>query len=570
VAKDLRPWLASYPEGVARSIEPERYASLADFCLRSCAEHGDRIAFESLGAKLRFAELDRASRHFAAYLSEGLELEQGDRVAVMLPNLLQSPIVLLGVLRAGLVAVNVNPLYTARELQHQLIDSGAKCIVVLENFAATVAEVRERTALESVVVTSAGDSAGGLRGAVTDLIVRHIRREVPRWQIDGALDYSRVIDVGAELDYQDPVLAPDDIAFLQYTGGTTGVAKGAMLTHRNVTSNVLQLIAWVRPFIDAAKDVTLTPLPLYHIFALTVNLFAFIELGARNLLITNPRDIDGFVRELGRGPFAFLTGVNTLFNALIHNEKFAKLDFSGLRITLAGGMAVQKDVADNWQRVTGDCILQGYGLTEASPVVTASPLDQTEFTGSIGLPLPDTDVAILDEAGRRLGVGDVGEICVKGPQVMKGYWQRPDETAAVFTDDDWLRTGDLGRMDAAGFFYIEDRKKDIIIVSGFNVSPNEVEDVVALHPGVLEAAAVGVPDPRSGEAVKVFVVRKDPALTEHTLLEFCRERLTGYKTPDVVEFIDELPKSNVGKVLRRELKEREAPGGQPTMPDQTR
>jgi long-chain acyl-CoA synthetase len=556
VTNDARPWLGSYPDGVSRSIEPQRYASLADLCLKSCAAHGERIGFECLGAGLSYTALDRASRNFAAYLVNGLGLQGGDRVAVMLPNLLQSPIVQLGVLRAGLVAVNVNPLYTARELEHQLVDSGAKAIVVLENFAATVAAVKERTALESVVVTSAGDGAGGLRGMLTNFVARVVRRQVPKWQIEGALEYASVLDVGADLQYSDPVVAPDDIAFLQYTGGTTGVAKGAMLTHRNVLCNVLQLIAWVEPFIEPEKDVTLTPLPLYHIFALTVNLFSMLGLGSRNVLVTNPKDTKALVALLKRRRFAFVTGVNTLFNAIVHAPGIRKVDFSGVKVALGGGMAVQRDVAERWKALTGTTILQGYGLTEASPVVTASPLDQTEFTGSVGLPLPETDVSVRDESGRTLGLNATGEICVKGPQVMLGYWRRPDETTATFTDDGWLKTGDIGRIDDRGFLYVEDRKKDLIIVSGFNVYPNEVEDVVTAHPGVLEAAAIGVDDERSGQAVKVFVVKRDPSVTERELLDYCRQSLTGYKSPDYVEFVDELPKSNVGKVLRRKLQEK--------------
>ena len=551
-----KPWLASYPDGVAATIQPLPYRSIAELSLSHSATDGDRIAFRNFGATLTFEELDRLSRHFAAYLSSGLGLARGERVAIMLPNLLQSPVALLGVLRAGLVAVNVNPLYTVRELEHQLADSGAKAIVVLENFAATVAKAKPASALDHVIVTSIGDTFGGVRGMVADFVVRFVRREVPAWHIDGALAYTDALAAGAGFDYEDPTLGPDDLAFLQYTGGTTGVAKGAMLSHGNIVANVMQLVAWVKPFIDPRVDRALTALPLYHIFALTVNLFTFLELGATTTLITNPRDMKGFVRELARGGFAFMTGVNTLFNGLLHAKGVDHVDFTRLRIVLAGGMAVQRDTADAWKRLTGVTITQGYGLTEASPVVSASPLDQTEFTGSVGLPLPDTDVAILDEQGQPVAGGEIGEVCVRGPQVMVGYWQRPDETKATFTDDGWLRTGDIGRLDAAGFLYIEDRKKDIIIVSGFNVYPNEVEDVVTAHPGVLEAAAVGVPSERSGEAVKVFVVKRDPGLTESELLDWCRERLTGYKSPDLVEFIDALPKSNVGKILRRELKNR--------------
>jgi long-chain acyl-CoA synthetase len=555
---DQRPWHASYPAGVPATIDPDRYASLAELCLASCARNGDKVAFSNQGVELSFADLEHGSRSLAAYLSTELGLSRGDRVAVMLPNLLQSPLVLLGVLRAGLVAVNVNPLYTAPELEHQLADSGARAIVVLENFAATLEKVLPATAIETVIVTAVGDSLPLARRVVTNVAVRFVKRLVPSWHIEGSRGLRDVLERGGGLAYQDPALSPSDLAFLQYTGGTTGVAKGAMLSHRNVVSNVLQASAWVRPFFDGEHDTAVTPLPLYHIFALTVNLFTFIELGAHNVLITNPRDLKGFVRTLKAHHFAFITGVNTLFNSLAHTRGFDDVDFSHLKVSLAGGMAVQADVARSWKAATGVVITQGYGLTEASPVVTANRLDVTEFTGSVGLPFPSTDVAILGEDGSAVAQGQVGEIAVKGPQVMVGYWNRPEETAGVFTSDGWLKTGDIGRMDETGHLFIEDRKKDIIIVSGFNVYPNEVEDVVTSHPGVLEAAAIGVPDKRSGEAVKVFIVRKDPQLAERDVRQFCRERLTGYKTPDIIEFVDELPKSNVGKVLRRELKEAEA------------
>jgi len=550
-----KPWLEHYPPAVVKSILPVRYKSLAELCTKRCADYPQRTAFENLGATLTYAEFEHASRNFAAFLSNELGLLPGDRVAVMLPNLLQSPVVLLGILRAGLVAVSVNPLYTAPEVQHQVSDSGARVVVVLENFASTLSAAMGPTSLEFVIVARVGDALGAVKGLVANFVIKYHKRQVPAWDIPGAYTYIGSLERGARLDYEDPSIAPDEIAFLQYTGGTTGVAKGAMLTHANMISNVLQLAAWVDPFIESEKDVSLTPLPLYHIFGLTVNLFTFIELGAKNVLITNPRDIKAFVAELKRGNFAFLTGVNTLFNALIHAPGIEKVNFSNLKIVLAGGMAVQSDVAASWKRLTGVTITQGYGLTETSPVVSASPLNQTEFSGSIGLPLPDTDIAILDEAGHALPPGEVGEIGVKGPQVMRGYWQRPEETSAAFTSDGWLKTGDLGRMDERGFFFIEDRIKDVIIVSGFNVYPNEVEDVVTSHPEVLEAAAVGVPSERSGQAVKIFVVRKNPELSATDLLAHCRKQLTGYKSPDVVEFVDSLPKSNVGKVLRRKLKE---------------
>ncbi len=549
-----RVWHDHYPEGVPAEIDPDRFTSLAELCLASCRQFAERTAFCNQGADLSFAELATASRNFAAWLTGSARLEPGDRIAIMLPNLLQSPIVLLGALRAGLVVVNVNPLYTVPELEHQLKDSGARAIVVLENFAATLERALDATDVRTVIVSGVGDCLPTVRRWLTSFVVRHVRRLVPAYDIGGATRLRDALGAGSRLDYADPAISAGDVAFLQYTGGTTGVAKGAMLTQRNMIANVLQASAWVHPFFDGARDTAVTALPLYHIFALTVNLFTFLHLGARNLLITNPRDMAGFVRELGIYRPAFMTGVNTLFNGLLHAPGFDRLDFGSLRVALGGGMAVQEDVARSWRELTGIVISQGYGLTEASPVVSANRLDIDSFNGSVGLPFPSTDVVILDESDRPVGVDAVGELCVKGPQVMKGYWQRPDETRATFTSDGWLRTGDIARQDDAGRIYIEDRKKDLIIVSGFNVYPNEVENVVTTHPGVLEAAAIGVPDPRSGEAVKVFVVRKDPALDADSLIAFCRERMTGYKTPDIVEFVDELPKSNVGKVLRRELK----------------
>lgn len=552
-----RSWHANYPDGVPPEIDADSYASLAALCLESCREQGDHIAFSNQGADLTFAELESRSRDFAAWLTVEAGLEKGDRVAVMLPNLLQSPITILGILRAGLVVVNVNPLYTVPELEHQLKDSGARAIVVLENFAGTLGKALPATAVETVVIATVGDCLPPARRWLTNFVVRRIKRLVPPFRLEGATRMLDALRRGRSLTYSDPDIESDDIAFLQYTGGTTGVAKGAMLTQRNLIANVLQASAWVHPFFDGGRDTSVTALPLYHIFALTVNLFTFIRLGARNLLITNPRDMKGFVAELARHRPAFMTGVNTLFNGLLHAPGFESLDFGALKISLAGGMAVQEDVAAHWKRVTGVAITQGYGLTEASPIVSANRLDLDQFNGSVGMPFPSTDVYIAGESDQPLGVDEIGELCVKGPQVMKGYWQRPDETSKVFTSDGWLRTGDIARIDASGRIYIEDRKKDLIIVSGFNVYPNEVENVVTTHPGVLEAAAIGVPSAKSGEAVKIFVVRKDPSLDEASLKAWCRERMTGYKSPDIVEFVESLPKSNVGKILRRELKDSE-------------
>ena len=552
---EARPWLRSYPEGVPAEIDPAQYASLKELLERSFREHAALTAFSNFGAELTYAEVDRLSRQFAAYLQSGTGLKPGDRVAIMMPNLLQYPVVLFGILRAGMVVVNVNPLYTARELEHQLSDSGARVIVVLENFAHTVQRALPASVVDKVIVTGIGDQLPFLKRVITNFVVRYIKRLVPSWRIDSAERYREVLTKGDDLTYKDVEVGPEDIAFLQYTGGTTGVAKGAVLSHRNMVSNVLQAAAWARPFIAGRGDVAITPLPLYHVFSLTANLLCFIELGGHDLLITNPRDLPGFIRELKRGPFAYITGVNTLFVALVNTPGLGDVDFSRLKVSMGGGMAVQGSVSNEWQSMTGQPLAQGYGLTETSPVVSATPLDGRAYNGSVGLPVPSTEVAICDEAGTFLGLGEVGEICVRGPQVMRGYWNRPEATAEVLSDDGWLRTGDIGRMDEQGFVFIEDRKKDLILVSGFNVYPNEVEDVVVSHPGVLEAAVVGVQDERSGEAVRLFAVKKDPSLTKAELIEYCRESLTGYKIPREVIFKDELPKTNVGKVLRRALRE---------------
>jgi len=550
-----RPWIRAYPEGVPAEIDPDRYPSLKAFLESSFARFAPLTAFSNLGARLSFAEVEELSRHFAAFLQLTPDLQPGDRVAVMMPNLLQYPVAVFGILRAGMVVVNVNPLYTPRELEHQLSDSGAKAIIVLANFAATVEAVLERTAVETVVVTQAGDQLSPLRRLATNFVLKYVRRSVPRWAMSGALSYDKALAQGRAQGYREVTLGPEDLAFLQYTGGTTGVAKGAMLTHRNIISNVLQAVAWARPFLSGPGDRVVTPLPLYHIFSLTANLFCFMELGGDNILITDPRDLTGLIKELKRAPITYITGVNTLFVALLNSPEFAEVDFSQLKTAMGGGMAVQRSTAQAWQKLTGRPLCQGYGLTETSPIVTANPMDGRDFDGSVGLPLPSTEVALCDEQGRHLGANEIGEICVRGPQVMAGYWRRREATREVMLDGDWLRTGDIGRLDDAGFLYIEDRKKDIIIVSGFNVSPNEVEDVVTGHPGVVEAAAVGVPDERSGEAVRLFVVRKDPTLTAEALLAYCAGRLTAYKIPKSVEFRDELPKTNVGKVLRRALRE---------------
>jgi len=551
-------WLAAYSPGVPAEIDPDRYPSLVALLEASFARYAELPAFTNLGTTLSFGEVERSSRAFAAYLQALPGLERGDRVAIMVPNTLQSPVVLFGILRAGLVAVNVNPMYTITELGHQLADSGARVVVVLENFAHTVAAALPQTNVATVIVTQLGDHCSAPKRAVVNFVVKHVKKLVKPWNIPGAVAYRETLSRGAKCAYTAPRLKGHDLAFLQYTGGTTGLAKGAMLTQRNMVANTLQAAAWARPLFAPDAGVVVTPLPLYHVYSLTANLFCFVELGGHNLLITDPRDFKGFVALLRKSRFAFMTGVNTLFNALLHAPGFATLDFSSLRIVMGGGMAVQRDVATRWQAVTGSVIAQGYGLTEASPIVTGNPLHLKEFNGSVGVPFPSTEVAIFDDSNREVDVDEVGEICVRGPQVMAGYWQRPDETANVLFGEGWLRTGDLGRLDANGFLFIEDRKKDVIVVSGFKVYPNEIEDVATLQPGVREAAAIGVPDAQSGEVVKLFVVRKDATLTAADVLAHARRSLTGYKVPRHVEFVEELPKSNVGKVLRRALKERDA------------
>jgi long-chain acyl-CoA synthetase len=507
-----------------------------------------------MGATLTYAQLDELSRAFAAWLQHRSGLARGDRVALMMPNVLQYPIALFGVLRAGMVVVNTNPLYTARELEHQLKDSGAKAIVIVENFAHVLQQVLPRTDLKNVLVTGVGDLLGVPKGFIVNFVLRHVRKQVPPWRMPGALTFKSAIGTGLGLKLEPVEVGPEDIAFLQYTGGTTGVSKGAILTHRNMVANLLQSMGWLESSLQPAGPRTvITALPLYHIFALTVNCLAFLPLGALNVLITNPRDFPAFVKELKKHRFTFISGVNTLFNALLHTPGFESIDFSALRATFGGGMAVQPVVAERWVQATGCKLTQGWGLTETSPVVTANPLD-ADFNGSVGLPVSSTDVSIRDDDGKALPPNAVGEICVFGPQVMRGYWNRPDETEKVMLGD-WLRTGDIGRMDEQGYVYIEDRKKDMILVSGFNVYPNEVEGVAAEHPGVLEVAAVAQDDENSGEVVALFAVKKDPKLTAEDLIAFCRKSLTGYKTPRHIYFRNELPKTNVGKILRRALRD---------------
>jgi long-chain acyl-CoA synthetase len=547
-------WLNSYPQGAAHEIDIGAIPSLVQMIEQSCAQFADKTAYISMGKTMSYRQLGEDSQAFAAWL-QAIGVAPGDRVALMMPNLLQYPVALFGALRAGCTAVNCNPLYTPRELEYQLKDSGATVIVILENFAHTLEQVIDKTAIRHVVVTPVGEMLGLMKGALVNFALQYVKRQVPGWTLPGSLNLTQALDIGRRHHFVPPVLTHDDIAFLQYTGGTTGVSKAAMLTHGNMVANVSQARAWIAPMVHEGDDLILTALPLYHIFALTANCLTFMLLGARNLLIANPRDIPTFIKEWSRYPVSVITGVNTLFNALLNHPEFSKLDFSTLKFTLGGGMAVTQAVADRWVAVTGKAISQAYGLTETSPAAIMNPLHVQIFNGSIGLPIASTEVAIRDDRGADVPIGQVGEVTIRGPQVMKGYWNRPDETAHVFYADGFLRTGDLGYISETGFVYLVDRKKDMILVSGFNVYPNEVEAAIALHPGVIDVAAVGVPDAHSGEAVKVFVVRKDPALTEDALISYCRTQLTGYKVPRHVEFRDDLPRTNVGKVLRRALKD---------------
>ncbi len=546
-------WLKNYPPGVPAQINPNEYSSLVKILEESCERFAELPAFTSMGKTISYSQYDQLARDFAAWLQGSAKLQKGDRIALMLPNVFQYPIALFGALRAGLTVVNTNPLYTARELEHQLKDSGAKAIVVLENFANVLEEVIEHTELEHVLVTGVGDCLDWPKSSIVNIVVRHVRKQVKPWNLPQAVSFTDTLQAGRYQPFSPPSLNHDDIAFLQYTGGTTGVAKGAMLSHGNMVANVLQSAAWIGTNVRPGGDTIITALPLYHIFALTANWSVFIKFGARNILIANPRDFTAFVKELKKYQFSYISGVNTLFNALMHTPGFSEVDFSKLRITLGGGMAVQRSVAEHWKQVTGNVLTQAWGLTETSPAACINPFD-FDYNGSIGLPISSTEISIRDDAGNELGIGEVGEICVRGPQVMRGYWNRPDETAQVMLGD-WLRTGDIGRVDEEGFVYIEDRKKDMILVSGFNVYPNEVESVAVTHPGVLEAAAVAQADERAGEVVALFVVKKDPKLTEQQVMDHCRSELTGYKVPKHVYFRTDLPKTNVGKILRRALRD---------------
>jgi long-chain acyl-CoA synthetase len=547
-------WLKSYPPGVPAEIDATEFSSLNAVVEQSFRRFADRVAYVQMGRSVTYRQLDALTRDFAAWLQNEAGLKKGDRVAIMLPNVLQYPVALFGALRAGLVVVNTNPLYTPRELEHQLKDCGAQVIIILENFAHVLQEVIAHTQVRKVLVTAVGDMLGWPKSLIVNYVVRHRRKQVRPWNIAGALDFTAALDAGKSKAFAPATLTHDDVAFLQYTGGTTGVSKGAMLTHGNIVANVVQARAWIGPTFLGDAGVLITPLPLYHIFALTANCLLFMMLGWKNVLITNPRDFPAFVAELKKYPFAFLSGVNTLFNALLNTPGFERVDFRHLVVTLGGGMAVQAAVAERWKKVTGKLLTQAWGLTETSPAACINPPEE-DFNGSIGLPIPSTDVAIKNDDGADLAINAVGEICVRGPQVMAGYWNCPDETAKVMLPGGWLRTGDIGHMDERGYVYIEDRKKDMILVSGFNVYPNEVESVLATHPGVLEAAAVAQPDEHSGEVVAVFVVRKNPNLTEHDVIEHAKKSLTGYKVPKHVYFRQDLPKTNVGKILRRALRD---------------
>jgi len=547
-------WLESYPPGVPEEIDLDEFSSVNDVFDQAVAQFGARPCFSNLGTTLTYSEMDRYTDQLACYLQNLPGMIKGDRVAVMMPNVLQNPIAIFAVLRAGFTVVNTNPLYTTRELEHQLNDSGAKAIIVMENFCHTLQEVIADSPIEHVVTTQLGDMLKFPKSLIVNLVVKYVKKMVPAFSLPQAVSFKDALSRGSRQSRQPVSVTHDDIAFLQYTGGTTGVAKGAMLTHGNMTANMQQASAWIKDVVTEEDEIIITALPLYHIFSLTANCLTFMKVGALNYLITNPRDMPGFVKEIKNLRFTALTGVNTLFNALMNTPGFNEIDFSRLKLSLGGGMAVQQPVAERWQKLTGTPLLEAYGLTETSPAVCINPLNLQEFNGSIGLPVPSTEVSVQDENGNLLPQGEIGELCVRGPQVMKGYWNRPEETAKVLSGDGWLKTGDVAKMDEKGFFRIVDRLKDMILVSAFNVYPNEIETVIAGHEGVLEVGVIGEPDEDTGEAVKAVIVRKDPGLTAEEVIAHCRERLTRYKVPKIIEFRDELPKTNVGKILRRELR----------------
>lgn len=547
-------WYESYQKGVPHTINEQEYKNIPDILEQSFANFGDKPAFHCMGKTLTFSEIDFLSKKFASYLQNDLGLTQGSRVALMMPNVLQYPIALFGALRAGMIAVNVNPLYTERELEHQLKDSGAEAIIIFENSAQILQKVLSKTKIKHVITTGIGDLLGFPKSLIVNFVIKHVKKMVPAWSLPGNIKFNNALAMGNAEKFSKPNIELKDVAFLQYTGGTTGLSKGAVLTHANIVANMVQARAWIKDEIIPGEEIIITPLPLYHIFSLTANCFIFSSVGALNVLITNPRDIPGFVKELSKWKFSAFTGVNTLFNVLVNNPEFQKLDFSNLKVTLGGGMAVQGAVAEKWKEVTGKPLIEAYGLTETSPAACINPLDIPAYNGMIGIPIPSTEVKIIDDEENDVPMGERGEIAIKGPQVMEGYWNKPEETAKVMTKDGFFKTGDVGTMDEKGYFKIVDRKKDMILVSGFNVYPNEIEDVIVSHPKVLEAAAIGIPNEKSGEVVKLFIVKKDTSLTESDVIAFCKQELTGYKVPKSVEFRDDLPKSNVGKILRKDLR----------------
>ena len=549
-----KPWYKAYPKGVAQTIDPNSYKSIIQLFDESMQKFPHKQAYMNMGTTLSFSELNDLSRDFAAYLQNEVGLKKGDRIAIQMPNLIQYPIVLFAAIRAGLIVVNTNPLYTAREMKFQFKDSGAKAIVILANFAYNLEEVIADTDIQSVVVTEIGDMLGFPKRLLINAVVKHVKKMVPKYNLPKAVSFLDALDIGSEKKFTAADTTGDDIAFLQYTGGTTGVSKGAVLTHRNMISNMLQISEWMKPKLKEGEEIVVTALPLYHIFSLTVNCLSFMRIGGCNILVTNPKDIPAFIKLLKKANYTVCTGVNTLYNALMNHPDFTSIDFSKLKISVAGGMALQKAVSERWMKLTRTPLVEGYGLTETSPVATCNPIDGTDRVGTIGVPLPSTDIKLIDEEGRSVKPGEPGEICVKGPQVTQGYWQKPDETAKVFTSDGWLKTGDVAIEESDNFFKIVDRKKDMILVSGFNVYPNEVEDIVASHAQVAEVAAIGVSDEKSGEVVKIFVVKKGP-VTEEELIDHCRKSLVAYKVPKHVEFRKELPKTNVGKILRRALRD---------------
>ncbi len=550
-------WFKSYPKGVPHTIDPDVYPSLIELFDESVQKFGSLTAYTNLGVSLTYAEVDRLSKNLAAYLQAQPGLEKGDRVAIHMPNLLQQPIAFFGVIRAGMVVVNTNPLYTPREMEHQFTDSGAKAIIILTNFAYNLEKVLPNTQINTVITSQLGDMLGAVKGSIVNFVVKNVKKMVPAYNLPTAVSLKKALKTGSQNTYKKPSITGADIALLQYTGGTTGVAKGAMLTHRNMVANMEQNYAWMGENLKEREEVMITALPLYHIFALTINGLMMFKIGAESILITNPRDMSAFIKELKKSKFTLITGVNTLFNGLLNQPEFKNIDFSRLKLAAGGGMAVQDAVAKSWEKVTDSILVEGYGLTECSPVVTDNPLDGTGRIGSIGLPMPSTEIILIDDNKKTVAQGEVGELCVRGPQVMKGYWQRQDETDNVFMEGDWLLTGDMAIMEADGFFRIVDRKKEMINVSGFNVYPNEIENVIAMMDEVNEVAVVGIPDDKSTEVVKAYIIKKDNSLTEDKIKAFCKENLTGYKVPRQIEFRDELPKSNVGKILRRVLKEEE-------------